>query len=145
MTRFEEMTREGKTYDGLEPREYKALVDEYAAGWEEGLNPEDWRNTTLEDIKESVKLDGIYEDLTEDEFNEFSESILNKVHDDGYEESEWYAVMKDREDTDWGFGDFDLEKAKLSARGFGYDAYIAVILHGECIREITQGDDGWSE
>lgn len=38
----------------------------------------------------------------------------------------WYAVMMDRDDTDWGTGSFDLEAAK--AKAIALDAeYIAVI------------------
>lgn len=38
----------------------------------------------------------------------------------------WYAVMQDREDTDWGYGSFDLEEAQRMARSYP-DSYIAVI------------------
>lgn len=134
-----------KKFDSLNPGEYNDLVKEYAEGWEEGLTTEDWMSTTIEDIRQSVKLDGIYEDLTEEQFEDFCESILNRVHDDSYEQSEWYAVMRDRDDNDWGFGDFNLEKAKLMARDLGEDAYIAVIINGVCVREITREDGEWSE
>lgn len=67
--------------------EYISLVNEYAMGWEEGLFPEDWADTSIEDIKESVKLDGIYEDLTEEEFETFSAAILRKVHQDAEAQS----------------------------------------------------------
>lgn len=78
MTRFEQMNEV----------EYIALVNEYAQGWEEGLSPEDWANTSIEDIKASVKLDGIYEDLAEEEFETFSAAILRKVHDDAEAEED---------------------------------------------------------
>ena len=59
----------------------------------------------------------------------------------------WYAVMKDREDTDWGYGSLDLEEAKQMAIDLGSDlgteTYIAVIDDGEdplCIDEINQED-----
>lgn len=57
----------------------------------------------------------------------------------------WYAIMQDRDDTDWGTGTYDrqeaIEKVK-SWREDGYpDAYIAVIEEGGnepmCIDEIT--------
>lgn len=134
-----------KKYDSLNPGEYNDLVKEYSQRWEEDLATEEWMSTTIEDIRQFVKLAGIYEDLTEEQFEEFCESILNRVHDDGYEQSEWYAVMRDRDDNDWGFGDFNLEKAKLIARDLGEDAYIAVIINGVCDREITREDGEWSE
>lgn len=58
-------------------------------------------------------------------------------------EKYWYAAMKDRDDTDWGYGSFDLEEAKQMARNLGEEAYIAVIEEGNdpiCIEEIRQED-----
>lgn len=62
----------------------------------------------------------------------------------------WYAVMMDREDTDWGTGSFDLAEAKAMASKYP-EAFIAVIdanydedgnatTDGECIEEIMQED-----
>lgn len=62
----------------------------------------------------------------------------------------WYAVMMDREDTDWGTGSFDLEEAKTMAKKYN-DGYIAVIdanydengnatTDGVCVGEIMQED-----
>ena len=55
----------------------------------------------------------------------------------------WYAVMKDHEDTDWGYGSHDQSEAEAMAAAFkdqGYaDAYIAVIDDSSdpvCIDEI---------
>lgn len=54
----------------------------------------------------------------------------------------WYAVMMDNEDTDHGFGSFDLEKAiaiaKDARKSGDEDAYIAVIDPDDdfCIDEI---------
>lgn len=56
----------------------------------------------------------------------------------------WYAVMRGNEDTDHGYGSFDLEKAIAMAndmRNSGYeDAYIAVIDTDDdyCIEEISE-------
>lgn len=56
----------------------------------------------------------------------------------------WYAVMKDRDDDDWGYGSPDLEEAKRMCRKMGESAYIAVIdvTGGDslCIDEIEQED-----
>lgn len=42
----------------------------------------------------------------------------------------WYAVMRDSEDTDWGYGSFDLDEAKEMAKTLGDEAYIAAIDGG---------------
>lgn len=39
----------------------------------------------------------------------------------------WYAVMKDREDTDWGYGSYDLDEAIEMAKVYSPGSYIAVI------------------
>lgn len=59
-------------------------------------------------------------------------------------ETMWYACMVDRDDTDWGFGDYDLNEALRIVKQWikeGHEeAYIAVIKEGEydniCIDEI---------
>ena len=52
----------------------------------------------------------------------------------------WYAVMKDTEDNDWGFGSFNLKEAKEMVKQYIKDGgYIAVIDEGAdpvCIDEI---------
>lgn len=55
----------------------------------------------------------------------------------------WYAVMRDREDNDWGYGSDDLRQAERMALDMGPEAYIAVIEEGDdpiCIREITKDE-----
>ena len=52
----------------------------------------------------------------------------------------WYAVMRDREDDDWGYGSYDIDEAKrmLTEEESG-EAYIAVIAEGEnplCVDEV---------
>ena len=52
-------------------------------------------------------------------------------------ESKWYAVLRDREDTDWGYGSFDLEEAKEMLVGLCTDdGFIAVIENDVCIQEL---------
>lgn len=57
----------------------------------------------------------------------------------------WYAVMRDMQDDDWGYGSYDLEEARKKARlfrdGGEPEAYIAVIDENDgcgavCIDEI---------
>lgn len=59
----------------------------------------------------------------------------------------WYAVMRDSDDNDWGYGSHDKTEAinmTLEMRIKGYpDAYIAVISDEEdsiCIEEIHDID-----
>jgi hypothetical protein len=55
----------------------------------------------------------------------------------------WYAVMRDREDYDWGYGSENRRKAESMAVNMGPDAYIAVIdTEGDpvCVEEIEQSD-----
>ena len=54
----------------------------------------------------------------------------------------WYAVMKDIDDDDWGYGSFDLSEAEEMVCKFP-EGYIAVIDQGEdgnadpiCVEEI---------
>ena len=57
----------------------------------------------------------------------------------------WYAVMEDRNDTDWGYGSYERSEAERMALEMGKDAYIAVIdTEGDpiCIEEISQEDFG---
>ena len=43
----------------------------------------------------------------------------------------WYAVMKDREDDDWGTGSFSREEAERMALDYGKNAYIAIVQEAE--------------
>jgi hypothetical protein len=53
--------------------------------------------------------------------------------------AKWYAVMADREDSDWGYGSHDLSEAKQMLKDAEYeDGYIAVIENDVCIEELTQ-------
>jgi len=53
----------------------------------------------------------------------------------------WYAVMADREDSDWGYGSHDLNEAKQMLKDAEYeDGYIAVIENDVCIEELTKDE-----
>lgn len=57
----------------------------------------------------------------------------------------WYAVLRDREDNDWGYGSYDRKEAEKMALDMGAEAYIAVIEDGDnpiCVEEIDQEDFG---
>lgn len=53
------------------------------------------------------------------------------------ENKRWYAVMTDRDDSDWGYGSYDLEEAKEMLVGLCVDeGYIAVIENDVCVQEL---------
>ena len=55
--------------------------------------------------------------------------------------AKWYAVMADREDSDWGYGSHDLSEAKQMLKDAeSEDGYIAVIENDVCIEELTQDE-----
>lgn len=66
------------------------------------------------------------------------EAFFQQVYN---EDCIWYAVMKDREDTDHGYGSHDIEEAKEMCRAMkedNPDSYIAVIDPKDdfCVEEI---------
>ena len=72
------------------------------------------------------------------------------------EHKKWYAVMKDCDDNDWGYGSFDRDEAEqmVTKRLNIYpDGYIAVIKEGDdpvCVYEIYPDDfdyrfDCWNQ
>lgn len=48
---------------------------------------------------------------------------------------EWYAAMRDNDDTDWGYGSYDFEEAKQMLDDIEGE-YIAVIEDDVCVEEI---------
>ena len=59
----------------------------------------------------------------------------------------WYAVLTDREDSNWGTGSFELSEAIKKCKefnnenernGFPREAYIAVIENDVCIEELDE-------
>lgn len=75
-------------------------------------------------------------------------------------ENRWFAAMRDREDSDWGYGSYDLEEAKEMLAGMCTDdGLIAVIEDDICVEELTYdelfdvklvvvdrvGSDEWTE
>jgi len=49
--------------------------------------------------------------------------------------AKWYAVMRDNDDTDWGYGSYDFEEAKQMLDDIEGE-YIAVIEDDVCVEEI---------
>lgn len=54
----------------------------------------------------------------------------------------WYAVMEDKEETDWGYGSKDYEEAVKMLKEKGWEnGYIAVIENGDyCADAIYYAD-----
>lgn len=99
---------------------------------------------TESEVKEAYEQ--FADEMEYDSYEDYLEAMLTlgKQNAGGLIELEyWYAAMKDRDDTDWGYGSFDLEEAKQMAQNLGEEAYIAVIKEGNdpiCIEEIRQED-----
>ncbi len=56
---------------------------------------------------------------------------------------DWYAVMMDHDDIDWGTGSFDqYEAERMVCKNLDIypDGYIAIIRGDDCIAEISQDD-----
>jgi len=49
--------------------------------------------------------------------------------------AKWYAVMRDNDDADWGYGSYDFEEAKQMLDDIEGE-YIAVIEDDVCVEEI---------
>jgi hypothetical protein len=86
-------------------------------------------------------------DMTMDELiSQMHVASAEEIEEHGAYDSEyagpvyWYAVMQDDEDNDWGYGSFDLDKAKEMVKKF-LDGHIAVIEVGDdpiCVGEIRE-------
>lgn len=81
----------------------------------------------------------------EKSFDEYMEHLLDlgKQGSGGMVEAPWYAVLKDREDTDHGYGSFNLDEAKKMARNMdSQESYIAIIDDEDdfCLGEISHED-----
>lgn len=71
------------------------------------------------------------------------EALHEELKSDGFKHL-WYAVLRDREDNDYGYGSFDLDEAERMCRDMESDeAYIAVVDADDgdfCLDEIRQED-----
>lgn len=98
------------------------------------------------EIAERYAREGHEVEIRDDETGETVELLnIDDEEDEIVENKLWYAVMRDREDIDWGTGSYDLDEAREKMnewRNDGWeDAYIAVIdMHNEddpvCVEEI---------
>jgi hypothetical protein len=108
--------------------------------------PENWE-AIAEYLNAIIRERGIEDD--HDAVNELWEAYWQGEFPDAPEaRTIWYALMQDRDDTDWGTGTYDkqeaIEKVKAWRQGGYPDAYIAVIDESGnepmCIDEITDLD-----
>ena len=106
------------------------------SSWDDSCTGKDFNDLLAEgwEIIDEAELDWEDYDMPLDEI--YEQKANNDV---------WYAVMKDNDDTDWGYGSFDIDEARARVRNYradGYkDAYIAVIDDGDdpiCIGEIRE-------
>lgn len=98
----------------------------------------------MEEICEFLHMD--VEDFRDESPIFYNDMLEEKGLEYKIEETPWYAVISDKESTDWGSGSYDLKEAKEYAKTI--DAYsIAVINEGFfsnddtlCIDEIYDFD-----
>ena len=105
--------------------------------------PANWESIAAY-LNSLIDEQGISDD--QDAVNDLWERYCSGDLDDAPEAENpvWYAVMRDRDDDDWGTGSRDYDEAVRMAQALrddGYsDAYIAVIDDGDdpiCTDEIT--------
>ena len=107
------------------------------------LHDKKWRSSERDAIRDEFFL-------TEEEADATAEILFELEKSDRKSEGEkmsdrkWYAVMRDREDDDWGYGSYDIDEAKrMCLDQESPEAYIAVIEEGEnpvCVDEILRED-----
>lgn len=105
------------------------------------LHEKKWKSSERDAIRDEFFL-------TEEEADATAEILIELEKSDRKSEGEkmsdrkWYAVMRDREDDDWGYGSYDIEEAKrMCLDQESPEAYIAVIAEGEnpvCVDEILR-------
>ena len=110
--------------------ELQPVIDSYI-GANTAMSEEQWYDWIT---KESEEYGA---DLTDTD----KEYIVGKLEEAYLVYRDWYAVLKDREDADWGYGSYDIDEAFEMAKEFGGEAYIAVIRErkgyaAECVEEL---------
>lgn len=130
-----------KKYTEMGHSEFMHEVNDYINSLEEPIQRGEADPLTEEEWTEWIKKEAA------DKGEEFSDEqvrwIVERLADDGFiPGKKFYAVMADREDTDWGTGSYSLDKAieMVKEKKDVYpDGYIAVIEMGPdpiCVDEI---------
>lgn len=107
------------------------------------LHDKKWKSSERDAIRDEFFLTEEEADATTEILFELEKSD-RKSEEKKMSDRKWYAVMRDREDDDWGYGSHDIDEAKqmLTEEESG-EAYIAVIEEGEnpvCVDEILRDD-----
>lgn len=130
-----------KKYTEMGHGEFMSEVNDYINSLEEPIQRGEADPLSEEEWTEWIKKEAA------DKGEEFSDEqirwIVERLADDGFVPGKkFYAVMADREDTDWGTGSYSLDKAieMVKEKKDVYpDGYIAVIEMGNdpiCVDEI---------
>lgn len=113
-----------------------------------------YRNIDTNEIWTEDEIRDEYESIfsTDSEFAEkyptFEDNLehmldLGRQRVGGIVEAYWYAVMRDCDDQDWGYGSYDLDEAKEMCEKYP-EGYIAVIDNSTdnpvCIEEMHQDE-----
>ena len=111
------------------------------------LHEKKWKSSERDAIRDEFFLTEEEADATAEILIELEKSDRKSTRKEGSKSMEqklWYAVMRDREDDDWGYGSYDIEEAKqMLTEEESPEAYIAVIAEGEnpvCVDEILRED-----
>ena len=107
------------------------------------LHDKKWKSSERDAIRDEFFLTEEEADATAEILFELEKSD-RKSEEKKMSDRKWYAVMRDREDDDWGYGSYDIDEAKqmLTEEESG-EAYIAVIEEGEnpvCVDRILRED-----
>lgn len=107
------------------------------------LHEKKWKSSERDAIRDEFFLTEEEADATAEILLELEKSDM-KSEEEKMSDRKWYAVMRDREDDDWGYGSYDIEEAKrMCLDQESPEAYIAVIAEGEnpvCVDEILRED-----
>lgn len=107
------------------------------------LHDKKWKSSERDAIRDEFFLTEEEADATAEILFELEKSD-RKSEEKKMSDRKWYAVMRDREDDDWGYGSYDIEEAKrMCLDQESPEAYIAVIEEGEnpvCVDEILRED-----
>lgn len=107
------------------------------------LHEKKWKSSERDAIRDEFFLTEEEADATAEILIELEKSD-RKSEEEKMSDRKWYAVMRDREDDDWGYGSYDIDEAKrMCLDQESPEAYIAVIAEGEnpvCVDEILPED-----
>ena len=130
-----------KKYTEMGHSEFMHEVNDYINTLEEPIQRGEADPLTEEEWAAAIKREMV--DFDEEFTDEQIGWIIDRLTDDGFVPGKkFYAVMADRDDTDWGTGSYSLDKAieMVKEKKDVYpDGYIAVIEMGPdpiCVDEI---------